>query len=86
VRLVLLLACVMGGLNGYGVVGLPAVPGGHAVQTHWGRVVDRYTHRFGCTVRQTRVLSIGEPTEERLRAVERYCEGPPGSSLPNQPR
>jgi hypothetical protein len=78
--------CMLGLLNGYGVMHLPAIPGADAAQARWERVVDDYTHRLGCTVRQTRVLSVGEPTEERLRAVERYCAGVPGTSLPNQPR
>jgi len=82
----LLVACLMGLLNGYNVVNLPVIPGTDSVQARWERVVDDYTHRFGCAVRQTHVLSVGEPTEDRLRAVERYCKGPPGTSLPNQPR
>ena len=79
----LLVACLMGLLNGYNVVNLPVIPGTDTVQARWERVVDDYTHRFGCAVRQTRVLSVGEPTEDRLRAVERYCDG---TSLPSQPR
>jgi hypothetical protein len=81
-RLWLLVACVMGALNGYDVVNVPAVPGSQAVQSRWERVTDTYTHRVGCAVRQTRVLS-GDPSEERLRAVERYCAG---TSRPSQPR
>jgi hypothetical protein len=73
---VTLLVCLLGLLNGYGVMHLPAIPGSHAVGSRWEQVTDDYTHRVGCAVRQTRALSIpGEPPEETLRAVERYCKG-----------
>jgi xanthosine utilization system XapX-like protein len=77
--------CLLGLLNGYDVVHVPSIPGSQAVQSRWEKVTDAYTHRVGCVVRQTRALS-GEPSEDRLRAVERYCEGVPGTSLPSQPR
>jgi hypothetical protein len=82
-----LLVCLLGLLNGYGVMHLPAIPGSDAVQSRWDQVVDDYTHRLGCTVRQTRVLSVGEPTEDRLRALERYCAGSSGpASRDRSPR
>jgi hypothetical protein len=78
--LILFLACVMGLLNGYDVVNLPSIPGSQAVQSRVERVTDRYTHRAACAARQVRVLSApGEANEDRLQAVERDCEGVPGT-------
>jgi hypothetical protein len=79
----LFVVCLLGLLNGYDVVDVPSIPGSQAVQSRVERVTDRYVHRVGCSVRQVRVLSAaGEPSEDRLRSVERYC----GTSLPSQPR
>ena len=83
--LTLFVACLLGLLNGHGVVDLPTVPGTDAMQSRWERVTDDYTHLAGCAMRQVHVLSVGEPSEDRLRAVERYCEGVPGTSRPSQP-
>jgi hypothetical protein len=85
--LTLFVAFMLGLLNGYGVLDLPTVPATAAAQSRWERLTDAYTHRVGCEVRQVFVLSTpGEPSEDRLRAVDRYCAGVPGTSLPNQPR
>jgi hypothetical protein len=83
----LFVVCLLGLLNGYGVLDLPSIPAAQAVQSRWERLTDEYTHRVGCELRQVFVLSTpGEPSEGRLRAVERYCAGVPGASLRNQPR